>query len=105
MVVWYNRRWFERLLEIIPGAVSWTTLVAPIVISLFVPVAVAYYIIAFDLYWMIKSFHMSYNLVIGYRRLRRSEKIDWRSRLGWFDDPKLSLRMVQEELASRVKRQ
>jgi hypothetical protein len=102
-VAWYNRRWFERLIEIIPGAVSWATLVAPVVISLFVPVAVAYYIIAFDLYWMIKSFHMSYNLIVGYKRLRASEKIDWRGRLEWFDNPSLKLKSINKELGSLKK--
>jgi hypothetical protein len=51
------------------------------------PVAVAYFIIAFDLYWMLKSFRLSFNLVRGYRRLHVAQKVDWQHRLEWLKDP------------------
>jgi hypothetical protein len=86
-VSWVDQRWFVRLLEIFPGAVTWLTLLAPIVLSLVRPVWVAYFIIAFDLYWMIKSFRLSINLVRGYRRLHQAQRVDWNGRLDWLRDP------------------
>lgn len=80
-VRWTDQRWFIRLLEIFPGAVTWLTLLGPIAISLVQPVIVAYFIIAFDLYWMIKSFRLSVFLVRGYRRLDLAQRIDWNGRL------------------------
>ncbi|GAC1370253.1 MAG: hypothetical protein NVSMB39_2970 [Candidatus Saccharimonadales bacterium] len=78
---YYDRRWFTRTMEILPGAVTWLTLLLPIVLSLWLPVWVAYFIIAYDLYWMVKSFRLSVNLVRGYRQLHLSQKIDWNVKL------------------------
>jgi hypothetical protein len=81
-----DAHWFIRALEVFPGAVTWLTLILPVVLSLVAPVWVAYFIIAFDLYWMIKSFRLSINLIRGYRRLHMAQKIDWNARLEWLKD-------------------
>ncbi|HSX00823.1 MAG TPA: hypothetical protein VLF67_01155 [Candidatus Saccharimonas sp.] len=95
---WVNRRWFERLLEIIPGVVSWSILIAPIPLSMVDPLAVAYFIIAFDLYWMLKSFRLSYYLVRGYHRLHVSQRIDWQARLEWLKEPAKHLVVTNQAL-------
>lgn len=69
-----DKRWFYRLCEIMPAALSWSILASPILLSLVYPIAVAYFIIAFDLFWLLKSIRMSFGLVEGYRTLKRSEK-------------------------------
>lgn len=86
-----DQRWFIRFLEILPGALSWTALILPIVLSLTSPVWVAYFIIAFDLYWTIKSFRQGANLIRGYNRLHRAERIDWNARLSWIMNPVAAL--------------
>lgn len=78
---WLDSRWFQRLLEIFPGGLSWTFLSLPIILSLLHPVWVAYFIIAFDLFWLIKSFRLAINLVRGYNRLHRAQKEDWSAKL------------------------
>jgi hypothetical protein len=82
-----DQHWFIRSLEIFPGLVSWTFILGPIILSLFVPLIVAYFIIAFDLYWLIKAMRMSVFLVRGYRRLRYTQSLDWPLRLEWLKDP------------------
>jgi hypothetical protein len=77
---WVDSRWFERLLEIIPGSITWFTLVAPIIFSIFNPIIVAYFIIAFDLYWLTKSFRLSFYLIRGYITLFRNQRISWQKR-------------------------
>ena len=86
-----DRHWFVRLLEIIPGFVSWSALILPIILSFFAPILVAYFIIAFDLYWLIKSLRLSTNLVRGYRRLHVYQRLDWAKRLDWLHDPQAEL--------------
>jgi hypothetical protein len=101
---WIDRRWFIRALEIFPGGVTWFVLLAPIILSLFVPVWVAYFIIAFDLYWMVKSFRLSMNLIRGYRKLHQSQRVDWVERLNWLRDPHKYLahnELAIKELAQR----
>lgn len=80
-VHYYDTRWFTRSMEILPGAVTWLTLILPILLSLWLPIWVAYFIIAYDLYWMTKSFRLSSNLIRGYSRLHAAQKIDWNARL------------------------
>lgn len=68
---------FIRFLEIVPGALTWTGLLTPVVLSFFWPAAVVTFVITFDLYWLYKSILMGYHLISGYRQLRRDIKIDW----------------------------
>ncbi|MBU4347401.1 hypothetical protein KKF23_02485, partial [Patescibacteria group bacterium] len=42
-----------RAFEILPGSLSWATLLILLVMSYFKPVWVAYFIIAFDVYWLL----------------------------------------------------
>jgi cellulose synthase/poly-beta-1,6-N-acetylglucosamine synthase-like glycosyltransferase len=95
-----DRRPVIRLLEIIPGGVTWLTLLLPIILSFISPVAVAYFIIAFDLYWTVKSFHISFNLYRAYHRLHAAQKVDWKARLGWLHNPRQSLDDITDRLDS-----
>ena len=81
-----DERWFIRLLEILPGGITWATLTLPIVLSIVQPILVAYFIIAYDLYWMVKSFRLSVNLLRGYRRLHLAQSVDWNARLAGLHD-------------------
>jgi len=99
-----DERWFIRSLEIFPGAITWLTLLLPIVLSLVRPVWVAYFIIAFDLYWMIKSFHLSVNLVRGYRKLHAMQRVDWNERLEWVKQPGKYLALNAAEIDQQIKR-
>jgi hypothetical protein len=93
-----DSRWFYRLLEIIPGVLAWSILLGPIALSFVFPIAVAYFIIAFDLFWLMKSVRMSFALVLGYRRTRQAESTDWNSRLQQLNNITKSLEEVQDAL-------
>lgn len=94
-----DRRWFIRLLEIVPGAATWVCLLSPFLISLIYPVAVAYFIISFDLYWLIKSFRYSLHLLLGYRRLHRMQQVDWHHRLELLGDVNQTLEAITQQIA------
>lgn len=83
---WVDSRWFERLLELLPGLLTWFFLLGPIVFSFLIPVAVAYFIIAFDLIWLVKSLRLSSFLVIGYSKLHRRQQFDWQARMHDLED-------------------
>jgi cellulose synthase/poly-beta-1,6-N-acetylglucosamine synthase-like glycosyltransferase len=93
-----DRRWVIRLLEILPGGVTWLVLLLPILLSFISPVAVAYFIIAFDLYWAFKAFHISFNLYRAYNRLHAAQKVDWKVRLDWLSHPRQSLDEITDKL-------
>lgn len=66
-----------RLLEIIPGVLVWTTLIAAVVLSFIRPMWVIIFIIIFDLYWLIRISYFVFWLVISWQRYRRAIKVDW----------------------------
>ncbi len=66
-----------RSLEIFPGLIAWTTLIGVIALSMFAPFVAAYFIIAFAIYWVLKTFFLSYHLRYNWKRLRHNLKVDW----------------------------
>lgn len=87
---------FKRFLEILPGAVSWTVLLSPIVLSLTRPSWVAIFMIAFDFYWLIKSVYMGVYLVSSYLHMREENRINWLSRLKELEDLDHHIKVVKE---------
>jgi len=70
----------HRFLEILPGLLSWTTLVGLAVLAFVVPFWIAIFIIAYDVYVLIRAVYMSVHLIFAYTRLRRMQHIDWLQR-------------------------
>ncbi len=66
-----------RALEILPAFLSWTTLIVLIVLSYFQPIWVAYFIIAFDVYWLLLVLYLAVHLIAAYRKLQRIRAMDW----------------------------
>jgi len=72
---------FYRLLEILPAALSWSTLLFLLIFSYFRPGWVAYFIIAFDVYWLLLVLYLSIHLIVSYRKLKNNLKINWQKKL------------------------
>lgn len=71
----------KRIYEIIPGFLTWTILLSPIVFTFFIPRYVTYFIILFDLYWLFRSLRLSNSLIQAYKKLKEALKIDWWNKL------------------------
>ena len=67
----------HRLLEMIPGSLSWITLIGLAITALIFPWWVAVFVIAYDVYVLIRAAYMSVHLVYAYDRLNRMKKINW----------------------------
>jgi len=70
-------RLLYRTLEILPGFLAWATLFIIVILSFKKPVWIALFIIAFDVYWLIKTAYLSFHLRVSYNKLRQNLKIDW----------------------------
>ncbi len=70
-----------RLLEMVPGLISWGTLLATVFLSYFYPIGAAVFIIVFDLYWLLKTLYLSFFLRRNWVRLRHNLALDWRAQL------------------------
>lgn len=71
-----ERRWY-RVLEIIPGVASWATLIGVVLASVYAPFFAAYFIIAFAMYWLLKTAFLSWHLRYNWKRLRHHMQLDW----------------------------
>lgn len=70
-------RFLYRTLEVLPAFLAWSTLLILIFLSWWKPVWVAYFIIAFDIYWLLLVFYLCLHLLAAYRNLKRNLKINW----------------------------
>ena len=91
-----NSHAFTRFLEIVPGFLAWSLLIAPFILAPIWPAFVAYFILAFSFYWFAKALNMMRNLLRGFLRLKRNMKIDWleRCRLA-SENPKALLKKLE----------
>ena len=76
----------QRVLEILPGFVSWSFILFPVWGSIFWPVGVAYFIISFNVYWLYRSLTLSVASVMSYFRIKAAEKYDWMGDVKGFAD-------------------
>ncbi len=72
--------YIQRSIEMLPGALTWSFLIASVYASFRAPMAIAVFIIVFDLYWMVKVFYITIFAVFGYRRMKIWDEIDWLSK-------------------------
>jgi len=72
-----KERFVYRVFEILPGALAWTTLLGVISLSWIKPIWVALFIIAFDVYWLLKTIYLSLHLRSSYFQMKKQMKIDW----------------------------
>jgi len=70
-----------RILEVIPGFLVWATFSGVIILSFIKPLWAIYFIIAFDLYWLLRILYMLIYLLSSWHRYRRDLKIDWFGRI------------------------
>jgi len=66
-----------RFFEIFPGALSWGTLGGAFILSWLAPVVVAIFIIAFDLYWLLRISYLSFHQIASYKQMKKNLKINW----------------------------
>ncbi|MBP6855655.1 MAG: glycosyltransferase family 2 protein [Candidatus Pacebacteria bacterium] len=69
---------FYRAMEIIPAVLAWTTIIAMVVLSAFIPAYVAVFIILFDIYWLLKTIYLSLHLRNSFTIMKRNTDKDWR---------------------------
>lgn len=74
----YSRAYFlYRFFEMLPGLLSWGTLITCVVLSFTNPLIAVYIIILYDLYWLIRVAYLSTFIINSWRQYRRQANIDW----------------------------
>lgn len=77
----------HRFWEMVPGLLSWGTVVLALLAAFYAPMAAIIFIIVFDLYWTLRVLYFVIHVIAAYRSLRRVGKVDWQGEIqkvdGW----------------------
>ena len=71
----------ERMLEILPGGLTWLALTSPIWLSFTLPFAVAYLILIADIYWLLTALKIGILILIGYKEMTKAKSQEWLKKL------------------------
>ncbi|WKZ25123.1 MAG: glycosyltransferase family 2 protein [Patescibacteria group bacterium] len=75
-----RERRLYRFLEILPGALSWLTIIALIIFSYYKPVGTAIFVIMFDVYWLLLVAFLGTHLLISYRFMKKRMAVNWQEK-------------------------
>lgn len=70
-----------RALEIVPGALAWITIISIFLVSFKIPFYAAIFIIVFDIYWILKTFYLSFYLRQNWKKTQHNLALNWKERL------------------------
>lgn len=91
----------RRLWQMIPGLLSWGTLIGLSLLSFILPFWVAIFIIAYDVYILVRIAYMTVHLLYAYRRLKEHVGIDWINRCNRVSaDPQGYLQQLRAQTAA-----
>jgi len=84
----------QRILEILPGACSWTVLLGLIFLSIFFPFSAAILIVAFYLSWIMRILYSTFFLVLSFIQMDIEKNTDWMSRIHGIDHLNIDLKKI-----------
>lgn len=71
----------QRGLEILTGMVPWLIIIGVVAGSFFIPEVIAYFIIAFNIYWLYRSTQLALFATLGYLNIKATQKVNWKEKL------------------------
>lgn len=101
-----RKTFIYRALEILPGVLTWATLLGAVIFSRLIPLAVAIYIILFDVYWVLKAINTALHLLSSFFTLKLHATYDWRERLELLPQlPEYKLHLQEQIDSGRSRRE
>lgn len=70
----------RRVWQVLPGLLSWSTLIGLSILAIVLPFWIAILIIAYDIYILVRAMYMSIHLVSAYRTLKTLQPVNWLKR-------------------------
>ncbi len=80
-----------RFFEALPGLLSWSMLILPIVLSWWNPTVMAFFVIFYILIWFAKAVGLNIRVLQGWNVMQRHMKLDWTKLLEDLKDPAAAL--------------
>jgi hypothetical protein len=98
-----EHKW-QRFFEVIPGALTWTTLLGMIFLSFVLPAWVAVFIIVYDVYWFHRTIYIATYSILAYKKMKRSKRADWMFRVVNLHNEKKLVNAMEKEIKNLEKR-
>ncbi|HBC72370.1 MAG: hypothetical protein UX91_C0001G0077 [Candidatus Amesbacteria bacterium GW2011_GWB1_47_19] len=76
----------RRVMEIVPGFISWNMILFLVWGGYFFPIFTSYFILAFDVYWVYRGLSLTVAAVLSHFRMRATEATDWMREVRGFGD-------------------
>ncbi|HEX8183065.1 MAG TPA: hypothetical protein VF575_05715 [Candidatus Saccharimonadales bacterium] len=86
----HERGWKYRIFEIMPGALSWSMLFLPLVLSLINVTVASVFILAYLLIFFARSVGVNLRALQGYRTMERHKKLPWSDMLDELESGKVA---------------
>lgn len=83
-----EERRVQRVLEMIPGLLTWTTLLGMLGLSFFLPVWAAVVVILFDIYWIYRALYISLFSLQAQWSIVKAKRLHWLERCQEIQNPK-----------------
>lgn len=80
-----------RFFEILPGLLSISLLLTPIVLAIVNPLLAAFFIIVYTISWIIRALVLAVRTLQGYSTMRLAERLDWQQRLDELGSPEVAI--------------
>lgn len=95
----YHRQ-INRGLEILPGFLTYFVLLSPILLALSLPAVLVWLVIAANVYWFFKAMRIALFVIVGYRKMRQAESVDWLQKLEQEhpEDNRIKVQKLAEDL-------
>jgi ABC-type multidrug transport system fused ATPase/permease subunit len=78
-------RSIQRVLEIIPGFLTWAILLSPIWLGIIYPSLIIIFLIFLTIFWFYMGIRFTYGAFVGYQNYQKELKIDWFQKLKKLD--------------------
>lgn len=95
-----HKRRVQRVLEMIPGTLTWGTLIGMIVLSFFLPLWMAIFVIIFDIYWITKALYVTLFSTIAHYEVNEGKRINWWERAQNTLQPEAFIETLKERILS-----
>lgn len=88
-----------RFFEMLPGVLSWTMLLLPIILSIVDPTSrlAAIFILFFMMSWFYRAVGIAYRTLQGYKRMKRAEVIPWLEWLDHLESPEEAIEQLRRK--------
>lgn len=84
-----------RFFEMLPGILSYSLILTPVVLSFISPLYGAIFILTYIIMWFVKTIGMAFRTIQGYNQLQQTAKVNWQARLDDLADPAKALESFQ----------